>query len=175
MTTTPTTWVAMEKNETVEARSDSHSEARWSPLMASSPPSMLRWSTECALDLGGWKHEALVGGDATDTASRTGIDAWLVNASARGPSRGCLHDAVDAALTLWISASASATSMVSTYGTTRMAVIGHHARRLPLRAAGSTLGLAALCNRFGRVGDVPLSRNIKQASSSHTPCAVCTC
>ena len=58
--------------------------------------------------------EALVSGDATDTASRTGIDAWLVNASARGPSRGCLHDAVDAALTLWISASASATSMVST-------------------------------------------------------------
>ena len=39
--------------------------------------------------------EALIHGRQADTASRTGIDAWLVDTSARcGPPRGGLHDAV---------------------------------------------------------------------------------
>ena len=107
-----------------------------------------------------------------DTHRCTACQRFSTWSSSRRLARrcGCGSDSVD------ICIRHSATSWYQHSGTTRMAVIGHCARRLPLRAAGSTFG-------WPRRSVQPLRSEVYVGISNtrllhtHSPCtrAVCTC
>ena len=124
--------------------------AQWSPSMASRPLSMLRRHPMPALDLR-WSCGLSYGCQWLPGTCRSedSHDAWFINASKCSWFRGG-----DCTTAMWTSISLGYCTVLSSWQRSsqavQMAVVGHRARRLPIRAVGFPPNLTDWYGRFDR-------------------------